>query len=403
MMQAAAAPVKPNRIASLDGVKGFLSLKIALAHVSFFVVAAALSGPTGIARMISFPVLLFAFGVGNGISKRKKPVYPLVILGLALLAGSVLNEAFLDAKVAHGFFTTDHPIPGGPLHRLSLVIQLISGAHYTDFLQPYLLFLGLGLIFDRLKKPMRDWSPWILGGSAIALSLTGHYLATLPYQGPLNQLWHGGYRAFQYAPLFAAGLLVGRYKIDWLAIKGSNKTWQIIGLILKILAIKFVADGVDWARPAMGYSRDLWKDGDIASIIGGALIGLLLFSAYSDAVALFKGRVTDALERVGKRTIISLCVQMIILPLAGLVAVHFQSQLIRATIGLSAWVVFVVMVLQWHLITAFLTKLLGIKVEPKESGIAVLRATATLEQMPHQTEDARSSERQEDRQPVPTA
>jgi hypothetical protein len=359
MLQDTLVAAKPKRISSLDGVKGFLSLKIALAHVSFFVIAPMLAPYLGIARDLSFPVLLFAFGVGNGISKRRKPVYPLVILALALLAGSVLNEMFLDHKIAAGFLTGEHPMPGGAFARLAVVIELIRGAHYTDFLHPYLLYLSLGLMFDRLKMPMRSWAPWILITTSAALSALGFYLIRQPYHGPFAQLWSGGYHAFQYAPLFVTGLLVGAYRKQWLATIDTTRGKHILLLVAKLVAVKFFADGVDWIHPHMGVSADLWKAGDPVSVLAGASCGLLLFSAYSDAVDIFKsGRVLTALQTVGRRTIISLCLQMIILPIAGILAVdHLHSQAARAAFGLSAWGLFVVMVLQWHRISAlFLPK-----------------------------------------------
>src|SRR5437016_937290 len=100
MMAEGTSAGSKDRIASLDGVKGFLSLKVAFSHAGFFVAAPILSRTVGFGRDLTFPVLLLAFGIGTGISKRRKPAWPLAVLALCYLVGSVLNEAVLDKVVA---------------------------------------------------------------------------------------------------------------------------------------------------------------------------------------------------------------------------------------------------------------------------------------------------------------
>ncbi len=345
-----------KRIASLDGVKGFLSLKIAIAHVGFFVAVPWLSHLTGIGRMLSFPVLLFAFGVGTGISKRRKPAWPLVVLGLCLLAASVLNEAFLDSRLAHHFLMEEHPIGHGILHRLLLVSTLTQSAHYADFLQPYLLFLAIALVADRLNKPIRAWNPAVLMGSAFAMHIAGLALASLSYAGPLSVLWRDGYRSFQWAPLFAVGILVGAYRKELLFVKDRPKLQAACLFAACLVGAKLLEDGTSFLRPFVGSHGDLWKEGDIVANVGGLIAGILLFAAYSNLTILVKGPGMQAVERVGKRAIVSLCIQMIVLPLAGLVAVHFRQMPIRSAIGLGAWLGFAILVMNWERLIASLRK-----------------------------------------------
>jgi hypothetical protein len=168
----------------------------------------------------------------------------------------------------------------------------------------------------------------------------------------LSHLWEGGYRTLQYAPLFGAGLLVGAHRKHWLTAALKPRWATAASLVAKVMAVKLVSDGVEMVRPSLGSTGDLWKEGDVASLVGGAIIGLLLFSAYSDANSLFRSRILDALEKVGKRTIISLSVQMIVLPLVGIVAVQFQDVNVRAAIALSGWCLFAAIVLNWDSLTA---------------------------------------------------
>lgn len=341
------------RIRSLDGVKGFISLKIALNHaMMFYTMVPVLALVTGFGRLVSFPVLLFAFGVGNGISRRRKPAWPLLVLIGGLIFGSILAETFLKMKVANGFHTGERPMEGSLLMQLGWLLSLKRGAHFTDFLQPYIFFLGTGLIADRLGRPMRDWKPWILASIALAMAVGGNLLVHTHYHGPLSQLWEGGYRTFQYAPLFVAGLLIGAHRKQWLRAADKTPVGTALCVAGKILVVKFVSDAVELIRPHLGSHGSLWKEGDPASVIGGMIIGLLLFSAYSDAVRVFQSRILEALEKVGRRTIVSLCVQLVVIPLAGMLAVQFHDTATRAVIGLSGWLVFAVIVLNWDWIVA---------------------------------------------------
>ena len=306
--------------------------------------------------MLSFPVLLFAFGVGTGISKRKKPAWPLVVLGLCLLAASVLNEAFLDSRVTHHFLMEEHPMGHGVLHRLISVATLTQSAHYADFLQPYLLFLAIALVADRLNRPVRAWNPWLLMGSAFAMHVAGLALASSSYVGPLSVLWRDGYRSFQWAPLFAVGILVGAYRKELLFVKERPRLLAAGLFAACLVGAKLVEDGTAHLRPFVGSHGDLWKEGDIVANFGGLIAGLLLFAAYSNLSIFVKGRGMQAVERVGKRAIVSLCTQMIVLPLAGLLAVHFSKMPIRSAIGLGAWLGFAVLIMNWDRLIASLKR-----------------------------------------------
>lgn len=349
------ATTRKPRIGSLDGVKGFLSLKTAFSHAGSFVAIPLLPHLIGFGRDLTFPVLLFAFGIGTGISKRRKSMWPLVILALAYLFGSVVNESLIDRLVSMGY-SGDHPLPGGVFERLVSVATLTRLAHFADFLQPYLFFLSLAIFADRLRRPIRDWNPWLLLAVSLLIHVGGLLLATTSYHGPMSMLWSGGYRSLQYAPLFAMGVVFGAHRTQWLH---SNEMpwWRALLLcVLKVAAMKAIVEGVIAIRPMLGLHESLWKDGDLFAVLAGAVGGYLMLSAYGDLKVTLSGKVLPFFERIGRRTLISLSVQTVILPLAGFWALRFGNEFVRAAIGLAAFAVCVAIVLNWDRIGAVITE-----------------------------------------------
>lgn len=344
--------IRKPRIESLDGVKGFLSLKTAFSHAGSFVAIPLLPHLIGFGRDLTFPVLLFAFGIGTGISKRRKPLWPLVVLTLAYLFGSVVNEALIDRLVAMGY-SGDHPLVGGVFERLVSVATLTRLAHFADFLQPYLFFLSLAILADRLRRPIRDWNPWLLLVISVAIHVGGLLLATTSYHGPMSMLWSGGYRSLQYAPLFAMGVVFGAHRIQWL--RPTEMPWwrALLFCVLKVAAMKAIVESVIAIRPMLGLHESLWKDGDMFAVLAGAIGGYLMLSAYGDLKVALSGKVLPFFERVGRRTLISLSVQTVVLPLAGFWALRFGNEFVRAGIGLAAFGVCVAIVLNWDRLEAW--------------------------------------------------
>lgn len=346
----------PGRLVSLDLLKGALTFKIALAHLAFFVAVPALAHAVSIGRSIAFPALLFVFGIGSSLSQRRKPAWPLFVLLGTLVFGSLVRESYLDYRIAHGYGTLQHPLPGEVGSRLIQFATFSHAGHYADFLQVYVLMLGLSLLADRAGRPLRSWNPFLLAGSALGLHLLGLTLQRTGISGPLSAFWNDGFRSFQYAPLFAAGILVGAHGKGLLQARHKNAVSAAEWLAVKLVALKLVLDAFDWVRRGLGDAGHLWKHGGIESNVGGILVGLLASSIASDLAVLAQGRVSDALQEAGRRTIVSLCLQVFLLPLAGVVALQISSSAGRIAFGLTCWALFVAVVLHWRDLTSLLVR-----------------------------------------------
>lgn len=351
MNQSATSPSK-QRLPSLDVLKGLLSLKIAISHLGFFVAVPAMYHAVGLGRSVTFPALLFAFGVGTSLSKRRKPVWPFFVLLATMLVGSLVREGYLDYRIAMGYPTSQHPLDGGLLQRFADLITFSHAGHYADFLQVYVVMLGVALLADRLRRPLSSWNAWILVGAAVAVNVAGTLLHNAGVTGPLSALWNDGFRTMQYAPLFAFGILAGNYLPKWMAMTSRPRYQAALLFVSKIAALKFLEDGLDRVRRMLGDSGDLWKHGGLELSIGGAILALLMISAAADLVVFARGPVADALQKVGKRTIVSLCLQLVIIPLAGVVALQMPNPAYRMSFAIGVWTCLVVILLNWDQIVA---------------------------------------------------
>jgi hypothetical protein len=342
------AQVQRKRVESLDLMKGFLSLKVALSHLGFFLAVPALSNAIAQGRTITFPALLFAFGVGTGLSKRRKPAWPLVVLALTLVVGSVLREAYLDHRIALGIPSHQHAMAGGHLVRSWHILTFAEVAHYADFLQVYVFFLGIALLADRLRRPLLTWNPWLLISGALGLHFLGQYLLHAGITGPGSVLWSQGYRSFQFAPLFALGILVGSRWSRFFLTPERPKLQVFLSLVAKIVLLKVLDDGVEILRFRLGDTGLMWRHGGLEQNIGGAVLALIMLSASADLKALAWPPAMRVFERVGKRTLLSLSIQMVALPLVGLAAVSLPGYSLRVCLAVACWLLFVALIFNWH-------------------------------------------------------
>src|SRR5262249_42716787 len=92
--------------------------------------------------------------------------------------------------------------------------------------------------------------------------------------------------------------------------------------------------------------------GDIVSVLCGAVVGLLALSAFGDLRNLLKGRFVSAFEKVGRRTIISLCVQIVLLPVVAYFTIPILNHWVRGGIALSTWLLFATIVFNWDRLAA---------------------------------------------------
>ena len=90
----------------------------------------------------------------------------------------------------------------------------------------------------------------------------------------------------------------------------------------------------------------------MGAVVAGAIGGYLMLSAYGDLKVVMKDWLLGFFERIGRRTLISLSVQTVVLPLAGFWAIRLSDVWMRAAIAMAAFVVCVVIILNWDRMAA---------------------------------------------------
>jgi hypothetical protein len=298
------------RLGGLDLLKGFLTCKIAAAHLFALAGFNVLYRPVSIGKPFTFGVLLFAFGLGLGLSTRQRRVKPLVTLLAAYLFGSLV----IFVSLGQGRME----LSGITASELQGLATLRAATQYVEYVLPFAFYYSLVLLFQCLGIRLRVL-PWFsLLSLGLLIHWSGVYLNRLAPGVPGSALYAEGFRTLQYAPVFFAGMAASQFR-QWFTSAKNLKPLAIWTSIAAVVAVNFLSVNI-----LIGLNLTLYKFRALGSL--KACLAIVLISVVELMLAeALAARYTESpliryFSRVGRRLPTSLMVQVLTVPLVALAA-----------------------------------------------------------------------------------
>jgi|GEM_PF-5324845 len=297
-------------------MKGLLVYAMAGAHMKMTFGAAFLPDVSHYTRGFRFGILLLCFGIGAGLSRRRKPSKPFWNLMATYLVAALLI-AFASAT-----YGADWAQKGGPVlpfaEQASGVLRLVYVPPLIDFLLPYAFAYGL-LIAVQAIRGGRDWDlRKAVFVASVVISLLGWALSEAGIRPPiLAGLWADGFRSFQTVWIFGLGMMLSgmieRYPARPFA-------WPVSILVL-LAAVLLPNVAAQLVEPLSTAELQVKQTGHPAYVLACVFLTGLIALALNDLVLRFpRGRVLRTLETMGQRTFRCMSVQVIALPIAAVAA-----------------------------------------------------------------------------------
>jgi hypothetical protein len=309
-----------TRIRSIDVLKGTLIAKMVFHHAALYAGSTELAHIFGFLGRFTFGALLFCFAVGTGLSARRRPWWPLLVLlgcyvvGAGVLAGSTIRSGEPLPLLLE--YETEM-LRMAALGYVADVVLFRQPVPYLEFLPAYILCIGLTTLHQRMgwsARVSRAGFMLVVGAALYLLAQYGiHYES-----GTLSILWSSNWAAAKSVLLFGLGLVLTQPLVRLLQRPPSAVLAVVVLVILVGLKkVMMRTDLLSWT-----FHTDM------------AVTFLMLAPAFTIAcLSLLEtliARVPDfqgvaLLERLGRASVWILAAKSLFLPAAILMRPHWDG------------------------------------------------------------------------------
>lgn len=315
-MSAPAATEKPIRLTGMDLFKGLLLVKLTLNHATQFFDLPALQRIVSLTGGLTFLALMFCFGLGTGLSTRRKPWWPVGVLFAAYFLGGVLMLGAVEAR------------PLG--EALATVLSFSEDVPFVDFLPAYIaVFLWVALL-QRVPGMTHSRVGVVTLGASALLYVASHWLYR-DYAGPLAPLWNGPFAAARSAILFGLGYVsAGLYRRYGPSL--SPWPWAAVGVggVLAVAAFDLRLHA--WI-PAFEYAPRIPSPLAVATGVAWTVVFLLALEPSSRVAGFMKA--FGWLRLIGRSSIWVMFAQVVAMPLFLLALTPWVAEPGRVVLALA--------------------------------------------------------------------